>query len=595
MSKPKMKHIAAAGFLLLGCAYIGSRIYITQQKVVTYSNEVRTLLGNNLVPLENVPYNKVIGYQPKIEEVDLGRLLFNDPILSRNNDTSCATCHASNHGYADGNSLSVGSLGRGGPNGKNVGKHFGEGVLADQRDCGDDGFGVECRHHMFRNTPSTMNAVYRADPNSDQGLLWDGRFGNLLFQVLLPIHTPEELCGTNPIVFRDKENLFRKGGPIFDTPVLVKHSHISDKRSGADLGRFHAQPELISEIPLYRETGIASFPTRNECTALAIAKIRKIPEYRSRFEKAYGPDGLSDLNIGRALASFISTHVTKNSPYDKFTRGDSSLSKRQLDGLVIFSSEVNKSIMVGSAKLKGAGCIECHSGPLQGGHSFETLGVVSDRRSALSTPQQVFAKSGFVSTTNNHRGLMAPCHVAGQTASNEGTYGPDIGFALTTGERSDCFKFRVPSLRNVIETYPYFHHGTARGQGKLSGTPLERSLEALKDVIEYHIRGPINPRIIASTQIGKTYFDPLFQHDPYVPRGFLHFYPGHEEIESVDLSEYEKEALLDFIAFGLWDRDAVRVGDLGNSLEHPTRVPSGFLPTMTRDDGNQLELPPNFD
>ena len=88
------------------------------EKRVKLSKEVRSKYSKHLKKLPPLNYSKIFGSLPDKDRLELGRQLFNDPILSRNNDVSCATCHLSNHGFADGNSLSVGTLGKGGPNGK---------------------------------------------------------------------------------------------------------------------------------------------------------------------------------------------------------------------------------------------------------------------------------------------------------------------------------------------------------------------------------------------------------------------------------------------------------------------------------------------
>ncbi|MCO4795252.1 MAG: cytochrome-c peroxidase, partial [Bacteriovoracaceae bacterium] len=77
-----------------------------------------------------------MGRIPTGSELELGRQLFSDTILSRNNDVSCATCHLSNHGFADGNTLNVGTMGKGGPNGDNVGHKFDTGKLSVDRSLG---------------------------------------------------------------------------------------------------------------------------------------------------------------------------------------------------------------------------------------------------------------------------------------------------------------------------------------------------------------------------------------------------------------------------------------------------------------------------
>ena len=233
-----------------------------------------------LKPLPPPPFEKVLGRKISKAEANLGRMLFNDPALSRNNDVSCATCHLSNHGFADGNRLNFGALGEGGPTGNNVGKHWGRGKLSLNRACSDDGFGFHCDDPMFRNSISTINVIYRANPHKDSGLLWDGRFGRLDFQVLLPIHTKEEMCGVNPVPLTN--NPFKKGGLLFDRPVLITHSHLFDLSSGTQIFTFNSPQQTVFGVESRRPNNDIVYPARNECLAIAVAKLRKIPYYQKK-------------------------------------------------------------------------------------------------------------------------------------------------------------------------------------------------------------------------------------------------------------------------------------------------------------------------
>ncbi len=85
---------------------------------------------------------------------DLGRLLFFDPILSRDRTVSCATCHEPEHGYASPDALSIGIDGQ----------------------------------STTRNAPSLLNRAYGTM------FMWDGRFATLEEQVLDPIHNPKEMA-----------------------------------------------------------------------------------------------------------------------------------------------------------------------------------------------------------------------------------------------------------------------------------------------------------------------------------------------------------------------------------------------------------------
>lgn len=94
------------------------------------------------------------GEPPTSERIELGRLLFFDPVLSRDGSLSCAHCHRPDRGFADG---LVTASGAGGAT-------------------------------LARNTPTLYNAAFK------QRLMWDRRAASLEEQVLLPLLAPDELA-----------------------------------------------------------------------------------------------------------------------------------------------------------------------------------------------------------------------------------------------------------------------------------------------------------------------------------------------------------------------------------------------------------------
>lgn len=127
-----------------------------------------------------------------VSEVHLGQLLFWDPILSGEQDVSCATCHHPDFGWADGRDLSLGPAATGlGP---------------DRAQSADRDIPV-----VNRNAPSVLNTVFNGvdvrrrrrgqaatrtlDPNSAP-MFWDNRVSSLESQALLPIETLEEMRGS---------------------------------------------------------------------------------------------------------------------------------------------------------------------------------------------------------------------------------------------------------------------------------------------------------------------------------------------------------------------------------------------------------------
>ncbi len=142
-----------------------------------------------------------------------------------------------------------------------------------------------------------------------------------------------------------------------------------------------------------------------------IAKLKQIPEYQNAFQKIYEQQGLTKETVTDAIAGFEQSLVTPDSRFDKYLRGDNGiLTADEKSGYELF-------------KLN---CASCHNGPAVGGLSFEKMGVKQD----------YFKLRG------------------GQLTE------PDNGRFNVTKEEKDRHFFKVPVLRNVEITYPYFHDGS---------------------------------------------------------------------------------------------------------------------------------------
>ena len=140
---------------------------------------------------------------------------------------------------------------------------------------------------------------------------------------------------------------------------------------------------------------------------LAIDVLNSIPGYATEFKQVFGTDQIDIDKVTLAIAEFEKTLVTPNSRFDKWLLGDKdAITQKELAGYKLF---------------KNSGCVACHNGEAVGGNSFQKMGVVEAYK----------AKS------------------------------PAEGLSAVTGKDADRFKFKVPTLRNVEMTYPYFHDGEA--------------------------------------------------------------------------------------------------------------------------------------
>lgn len=141
---------------------------------------------------------------------------------------------------------------------------------------------------------------------------------------------------------------------------------------------------------------------------LAVSILKSIPEYVTEFKQVFGSSKINIDRVTQAIAEFEKTLVTPNSRFDKWLLGDK-------DAITSFE-------LAGYKLFKNSGCVACHNGSAVGGNSFQKMGVVKPYKS----------KSGAQ------------------------------GVAGLTGKDEDRFKFKVPTLRNVEMTYPYFHDGAAK-------------------------------------------------------------------------------------------------------------------------------------
>ena len=134
-------------------------------------------------------------------------------------------------------------------------------------------------------------------------------------------------------------------------------------------------------------------------------RIRMDDTYRALFKKAF-PESNPTItydNVAEAIAAFERTLITEDR-FDDFLEGDNeALTQKELEGLETFTA---------------IGCTTCHAGPLLGGAMYQKVGLVY--------PYENFS---------------------------------DIGLEAVTKNEDDKYKFKVPTLRNIAITGPYFHDG----------------------------------------------------------------------------------------------------------------------------------------
>ncbi len=156
-----------------------------------------------------------------------------------------------------------------------------------------------------------------------------------------------------------------------------------------------------------------------------VNKLNAIPGYREQFQQVFGTDANTD-GIAKAIAAFERTIVSGPSPYDRYLMGErGAMSPAAERGLRVFNGKGH--------------CTPCHSGPAFSDQSFRNLGVGMDKEK------------------------------------------PDLGRYDHTKDPADQGRFKTPGLRNVAQTPPYLHDGSAK---------------TLMDVIDVYDRGGVpNPRL----------------------------------------------------------------------------------------------------
>ena len=179
----------------------------------------------------------------------------------------------------------------------------------------------------------------------------------------------------------------------------------------------------------------------------AIARLKKVPEYRKRMKHVFGAEDFGMDHVTKAIATFERTVLSGNAPYDRYKAGDEeALSAAQRRGMNLFFSD-------------RVACDSCHLGFNFSDGSYVNIGIGMDR------PDQ------------------------------------DLGRYAVSGREEDRGTFKTPTLREVTHTAPYMHDGRYNtltevvqhyNGGGISNPWLDERLKSLKlkdsevaDIIEF--------------------------------------------------------------------------------------------------------------
>ncbi|RME15426.1 MAG: cytochrome-c peroxidase [Bdellovibrio sp.] len=181
-----------------------------------------------------------------------------------------------------------------------------------------------------------------------------------------------------------------------------------------------------------------------------VKRIKKIDGYVKQFKKVFkGRNPVTIDNVAKAIAAYERTLITVNSPFDRYLKGD--------------KKALSASAKRGWKKFQEIGCISCHSGPNFSGPT-KTMGV------------------GF---------FMKFPTFPGSQYDKKYRLLEDKGRYEVTKKEEDKHMWRVPTLRNVALTAPYFHNGAVKTLPEavrvMAKTQLNKTLSSqdVKDLVSF--------------------------------------------------------------------------------------------------------------
>ncbi len=134
------------------------------------------------------------------------------------------------------------------------------------------------------------------------------------------------------------------------------------------------------------------------------AKLNALQDYRAQFQKVFGSDATPD-NIVKAIAAFERTIISGDTAWDRYRAGN--------------TSAMNESAVRGWNIFQAIKCTNCHDGVLLSDQQYHNVGIGMDQKE------------------------------------------PDVGRFKVTNKPEDTGAFKTPTLRDIAESAPYFHDGSA--------------------------------------------------------------------------------------------------------------------------------------
>lgn len=274
---------------------------------------------------------------------------------------------------------------------------------------------------------------------------------------------------------------------LFSTPIPLKPEVAATLKSALAA---QAIFPLVDHAEMRGQKGsnsIADAQDEYEAWDLIVERVMNIPGYKELFDEVYPGEKINIGHFGEALAEFQGkAFFFADTPYDRYLQGQiEALTPKQKLGMDVFFN-------------KGK-CGDCHNG---------------EHLSAL-----------------DYDGVGAPQIGPGKKD------GEDLGRFYVDNEEGSKYAFRVPPLRNVGLTAPYFHAGTAK---------------SLEDVVEHYddIKRSLGSFRIMEQM--RNYVEPLKDHDHSTNEARYINLPEDLPL-TLEFTEEEEEALVDFMRYGLTD------------------------------------------
>lgn len=199
------------------------------------------------------------------------------------------------------------------------------------------------------------------------------------------------------------KKLPRNASTVFNTPLLIAQHYGGNRVTVEE----QAMKALLSPLAY-----------GNKDYAEAEAKMKALG-YLPMFEKAFPneADPVTAENWAKAIGAFERTLLTP-APFDRYLKGD--------------QRAISKEAKIGLEKFMSVGCAGCHNGVTVGGQSYMKFGLTEDYWLVTGSKEM------------------------------EALKGRDKGRWHDTQKPEDMYIFKVPQLRNVAATPPYFHDGSVQ-------------------------------------------------------------------------------------------------------------------------------------